>query len=113
MAAQEPLSLAEMQAQLRQRLEYLEEQIEPLLREANEIRSLLGAKPSPSGSTKADDTKAALLAAVAESPGRAGADYAAAVGVTGQTALRHLNALAEAGQITREGQARSTRWHPA
>src|SRR4051812_39152662 len=103
MSSTEPISLSEMQEQLRRRLDYLEQQMEPLVTEAEQIRKLLG-DGSARDPGQADDTHAALLRAVAESPGRSGADYAATVGVTGATALRHLKVLADDGRIRREGQ---------
>lgn len=102
----EPVSLDEMRDQLRARLRYLEDQIRPLQREADEIRRLLGEP-------RAQDEKAALLETLRATPGRAGADYAGVLNLDAQQVRRMLNELEAEGVVRREGNRRGTRWFAA
>lgn len=101
----EPVSLDEMRDEMRARLRYLEEQIAPLQREADEIRRLLG-EPRTQGA------RDALLDAVRSMPGRPGSDYAGLINLDAQQARRLLNELEEEGAVRREGNRRGTRWFP-
>lgn len=108
MAKSEPISFQNLRKQLRQRLEYLEEEIAPLQEEADEIRTMLGE--GRGGSSQ--EVRNALLAAVHKQPGRAGADYDSILRLADGQAVRHLKALEADGAIRREGQRRGTRWFP-
>lgn len=109
MAKNEPISVENVRKQLRERLAFLEEQITPLAAEAEEIRDMLGE-----GRTGApSEVRAAVLNAVRERPGLAGAEYDAILHVAEGIALRHLKALEADGRVRREGQRRGTRWFPA
>jgi hypothetical protein len=116
MTKREPPNLAQVRDTLKPRLAYIEGQISDLQKEADEIRSILGGSPASTGSAarlSGPALRASILRAVQKEPGLSGASYATTVKTTGQTALGHLNALEEAGEVRREGQKRSTRWFPA
>lgn len=115
MTEPKPLSLEEVRTTLKTRLDYLDAQIKPLADEAKEIRRLLAEPPTPRSpvSKPSGDTRNAILEAVAATPGLSGADYASTAGVTGATALKHLNALEAEGVLRREGIRRGTRWYPS
>ena len=111
---QEPASLETVRAGLRKRLEYIEEQIAPLQREAEEIRKMLGesaAKPSIERNAKSQELRLELYEAVDARPGLSGTEYAADVGVPPPTATRLLKGLKEEGILRQEGQRRGTRWY--
>jgi hypothetical protein len=108
MAKVEPINVQSIRRQLRERLEYLEEQIAPLQEEADEIRAML----SEGRGGSAEETRAALLDAVRRAPGRAGAEYDSMLRLGDGQAVRLLKALEAEGLIRREGQRRGTRWFP-
>jgi Fic family protein len=109
-----PISLDEVREQLRERLAQLEAEIAPLTAEAEEIRAMLGQQESQPTNTPSQqgDTRASFLSAVRDAPGKSGSDYAALVGTSKPTAVKHLKALVEAGELRREGEKRGTRWLP-
>ena len=109
MAKSEPISVQTVRRQLRERLAYLETQIAPLREEADEIRAMLGE--GRGGSIQ--ETREALLDAVRQKPGHAGAEYDAMLRLSDGHAVRHLKTLEADGLIRREGQRRGTRWFPA
>lgn len=113
-AKQEPANLETVRADLRERLAYIEDQIAPLQREADEIRKMLGeeaAKPSIKRSAKSQELRLELYEAVESRPGLSGTEYAADVGVPPPTATRLLKGLEEEGIVRHEGQRRGTRWY--
>lgn len=111
-----PIDLGTVKRQLQDRLEELEDQIEPLQEEADEIRTML-YPPKPNSSPRSgsygnvsDELKAAVMEAVRDNPDQGAAVYADMVGEERQTVSKALAALVESAQLVKEGERRGTRY---